>query len=723
MREQILKLMDECPDHRFSAEEISAHLHVQGSAQHRKMMRELNALEDELTLARDEKEGYQRAERLGYFQGRLRVNAKGFGFIDRDEVSYYVAREHLCLGMDNDLVLARILQGGGHETECEVVRILEHGSTKFVGVVKKDRKSFYFLPDKDLGRRRITVSNYAQFPLVHDSKVLVEIDSFGRELSGHITKVLGYKYDPGIDILSLLVENDIYTEFDKDTLEEIRNVPSAIDERMIDKARHDLRDLQTITIDGDDARDFDDAISIKKIPEGYRLWVHIADVSYYVRPGTALDKEAYRRGNSVYVTDRVVPMLPQVLSNGICSLNPHEDRFTITAQMDVGMDGAVRSAQIYPAIIRSDERMTYGNVNRIIAKDEQLVRRYAHLLLMIDNMMGCSALIRKRRHALGAVNFETRESKVIVDEQGVPQDIVLRERGESERIIEDFMIAANECVAAYLKWMDLPAMYRVHEQPEPKKVRAFAKVAKTLGYSFIVNVSHVYPGQFQQLLEEAQGADNYDVLSAYMLRSMQKARYDVQCLGHFGLGLKEYLHFTSPIRRYPDLVVHRMLRKYVFAHDQDASAMKRDSEWIAQAAEHASVRERCAQEAERDVDDMKKAQYMEQYVGRTYTGKISGITRFGMFVELDNTIEGLVHISSMKDDRYQYHEEALALIGEHTARQYRMGQKVRVKCIGANRWKRQVDFEVGEKSGRAARRPRPVHGARRRPQRKRMKRA
>ena len=295
MREQILKLMDECPDHRFSAEEISAHLHVQGSAQHRKMMRELNALEDELTLARDEKEGYQRAERLGYFQGRPRVNAKGFGFIDRDEVSYYVAREHLCLGMDNDLVLARILQGGGHETECEVVRILEHGSTKFVGVVKKDRKSFYFLPDKDLGRRRITVSNYAQFPLVHDSKVLVEIDSFGRELSGHITKVLGYKYDPGIDILSLLVENDIYTEFDKDTLEEIRNVPSAIDERMIDKARHDLRDLQTITIDGDDARDFDDAISIKKIPEGYRLWVHIADVSYYVRPGTALDKEAYRR--------------------------------------------------------------------------------------------------------------------------------------------------------------------------------------------------------------------------------------------------------------------------------------------------------------------------------------------------------------------------------------------------------------------------------------------
>ena len=352
-----------------------------------------------------------------------------------------------------------------------------------------------------------------------------------------------------------------------------------------------------------------------------------------------------------------------------------------------------------------------------------MVRRYAHLLLMIDNMMGCSALIRKRRHALGAVNFETRESKVIVDEQGVPQDIVLRERGESERIIEDFMIAANECVAAYLKWMDLPAMYRVHEQPEPKKVRAFAKVAKTLGYSFIVNVSHVYPGQFQQLLEEAQGADNYDVLSAYMLRSMQKARYDVQCLGHFGLGLKEYLHFTSPIRRYPDLVVHRMLRKYVFAHDQDASAMKRDSEWIAQAAEHASVRERCAQEAERDVDDMKKAQYMEQYVGRTYTGKISGITRFGMFVELDNTIEGLVHISSMKDDRYQYHEEALALIGEHTARQYRMGQKVRVKCIGANRWKRQVDFELVEKSGRAARRPRPVHGARRRPQRKRMKRA
>lgn len=722
MKEKLLELLER-NDRGYTSEELAQLLNIQGSAQYTKLIRQLNALEDELEIARDERDRYHLAKDLGYFQGTLRVNPKGFGFVDLEDVSYYVAREHLHLGMDQDVVIARILPDARRESACEVVRILEHRNKRFVGVVKKDRKRFYFLPDKDLAGRKVVVSNYAEFPLVHDSKVLVEIDSYGRELQGHITQVLGYKYDPGIDILSLLVENDIYTEFAPETLEELREVPSALDDSMISEDRHDLRSLLTITIDGEDARDFDDAISIQKQKDGYRLWVHIADVSYYVRPGTALDQEAYRRGTSVYVTDRVVPMLPQVLSNGICSLNPHEDRFTITAQMDVGMDGAVRSAQIYPAIIRSDERMTYGNVNRIIAKDEQLVRRYAHLLLMIDNMMGCSALIRKRRHALGAVNFETRESKVIVDEQGVPQDIVLRERGESERIIEDFMIAANECVAAYLKWMDLPAMYRVHEQPEPKKVRAFAKVAKTLGYSFIVNVSHVYPGQFQQLLEEAQGADNFDVLSAYMLRSMQKARYDVQCLGHFGLGLKEYLHFTSPIRRYPDLVVHRMLRKYVFAHDQDASAMKRDSEWIAQAAEHASVRERCAQEAERDVDDMKKAQYMEQYVGRTYTGKISGITRFGMFVELDNTIEGLVHISSMKDDRYQYHEEALALIGEHTARQYRMGQKVRVKCIGANRWKRQVDFELVEKSGRAARRPRPVHGARRRPQRKRMKRA
>ncbi len=710
MRERIFKLMDDHPEHHFSAHEIGEKLNVQGSAQHRRLMRELNALEDEMLLARDDSDGYQRAERLGYFQGTLRVNAKGFGFIDLDEVSYYVAKEHLHLAMDQDVVLARILQGGSHETECEVVRILAHGNTRFVGVVKKDRKQFYFLPDKDLGKRRITVTNYAQFPLVHDSKVLVEIDSYGRELKGHITRVLGYKYDPGIDILSLLVEHDIFTEFAPETLEEIRNVPDAIDDAMIEKGRHDLRDLLTITIDGDDARDFDDAISIQKLPEGYRLWVHIADVSYYVRPGTALDREAYRRGTSVYVTDRVVPMLPQVLSNGICSLNPHEDRFTITVQMDIAKDGSVRESQIYPAIIRSDERMTYGNVNRIMAKDERLVRRYAHLLLMIDNMMGCSALIRKRRHDLGAVNFETRESKIIVDEKGVPQQIVLRERGESERMIEDFMIAANECVAAYMKWMDLPAMYRVHEQPEAKKVRAFAKVAKTLGYSFVVNVAQVYPGQFQRLLEEAQGEDNFDVLSAYMLRSMQKARYDAQCLGHFGLGLKEYLHFTSPIRRYPDLVVHRMLRKYVFAQDQDATAMKRDQEWIAQAAEHASVRERCAQEAERAVDDMKKAQYMEQFVGRTYTGKISGITRFGMFVELEDTVEGLVHVSTMKDDRYQYHEEALALIGEHTAKQYRMGQQVRVKCVGANRWKRQVDFELIEKS----RRQRPPQRARRR---------
>ena len=699
MKEKMLELLQKeskgCDVH-----QLCERLNVQGSAQYTKLIRLLNELEDELIIARDEKDRYHLVEDLGYFQGRLRVNPKGFGFIDLDEVSYYIAKENLHLGMDQDLVVARILYESRRETECEVVRILEHHNHRFVGVVKKDRGHFYFLPDKDLAGRKIQVSNYDAFPIVHDSKVLVEIDSYGKELSGHITKVLGYKYDPGIDVLSLLLENDIYTEFMEETLEEIKSVPKCVDASMIREDRHDLRDLLTITIDGEDARDFDDAISIQKIPDGYRLWVHIADVSYYVRPGTALDREAYRRGTSVYVTDRVVPMLPQVLSNGICSLNPKEDRFAITAQMDIQKDGAVHGYQLYPSLINSDERMTYTNVNRIMQGDEELLKRYAHLLAMVANMQTCAHWIRKRRHDLGAINFDSKEARIIVNEQGEPQEVVLRERGEAERIIEDFMICANECVAGHLKWLDLPAVYRVHEQPEPKKVRSFARIAKTLGYSFVANIANVHANQFQKLLEEAKGNDNYDVLSSYMLRSMQKARYDAHCMGHFGLGLSEYLHFTSPIRRYPDLIVHRMLRRYVFEQNCDEAQMNKDTRWVEQASADASVRERCAQEAERDVDDMKKAQYMERFIGNTYVGKISGITRFGMFVELDNTIEGLVHIATMKDDHYQYHEEALCLIGEHTATLYRMGDEVKVRCVAANRWKRQIDFELIEQPSR-----------------------
>ncbi len=715
MKEKLLELLEKNKQGYQSAQ-LAELLNVQGHAQYTKLVRLLNALEDAWVIARDERDRYHIAADLGYFQGTLRVNPKGFGFIDLEDVSYYVAKDNLHLGMDGDRVVARIIADSRRESECEVMCILEHHNKRFVGVVKKERKQFYFLADKDLGGRRILVENYAEFPLVHDSKVLVEIDSYGRELKGHITRVLGYKYDPGIDILSLLVENDIYTEFAPETLAELSQVPSAVDESMIEDNRHDLRDLLTITIDGEDARDFDDAISIQKQKDGYRLWVHIADVSYYVRPHTALDQEAYRRGTSVYVTDRVVPMLPQVLSNGICSLNPKEDRFALSAQMDIKSDGSIRSYQLYPSLINSDERMTYTDVNHIMEGEETLMKRYSHLLAMISYMQECAHWIRRRRHALGAINFDTKEAKIIVNEQGEPTDVVLRQRGEAERIIEDFMICANECVAAHLKWLDVPAVYRVHEQPEPKKVRTFARIAKTLGYSFVVNIANVHANQFQKLLEEAKGAENYDVLSAYMLRSMQKARYDAHCLGHFGLGLSEYLHFTSPIRRYPDLVVHRMLRRYVFEGSQDQAQLAKDAAWVAQAGEDASVRERCAQEAERDVDDMKKAQYMERFVGSTFAGKVSGITRFGMFVELENTIEGLVHISSMKDDRYQYHEESLSLIGEHTANVYRMGDEVKVRCVGANRWKRQIDFELLE-MGKRRKKPKPRNDRRQTPDR------
>ena len=459
-----------------------------------------------------------------------------------------------------------------------------------------------------------------------------------------------------------------------------------------------------ITIDGEDARDLDDAISIEKTEQGYRLYVHIADVSHYVTAGSALDKEAYARGTSVYVVDRVVPMLPHALSNGICSLNPKVDRCTLTCMMEINRKGTVIDYQIYPSVINSDERMTYTAVNAILEGDEQVQKQYPHLLKMCLDMKVLSGIIRKRREKLGAIDFDTNEAKILVNEKGKPVDIVLRERKEAERIIEDFMIAANETVAAHVRWLEIPSMFRIHEQPEPKRIREFARIAKTLGYTFTGGIQNVYPAQLQAMLKEAKGEDNYSVLSTFMLRSMQKARYDRRCIGHFGLALKNYLHFTSPIRRYPDLVVHRMLRKYFFEGLQDSEKMARDEQWIEDAAYQASERERNAIDAERAVEDMKKAEYMEGRIGRQYDGVISGITRFGLFVELANTVEGLVHISTIDDDYYHYDDETKCLIGEHSANVYRMGQRVRVVCVAANRFKREIDFELVVKKKKKHRR-------------------
>lgn len=696
IKESILALVKSQKYKGMDTTRISHVFEMVDSASFTKLLKALNELESERIIARDDHERYFLSEELGYIYGLLRINPKGFGFVESKDISYYIARENIGLGMDKDEVYARSWTNDDGSIEGEVIEVVKHNTKHIVGVMKIKDGEKYFLADSYINNRRIKITNFKDVRLVNDAKVLVHIDSYDKVLKCHIEKIIGYKYDPGIDILSILLEKDIHPEFNQQVMDEVKKITEEITHN--EKGRRtDLTNLLTLTIDGEDAKDLDDAISIEKIEKGYRLYVHIADVSHYVTKGSALDIEAYERGTSVYVVDRVVPMLPQALSNGICSLQPNVERLTLTCRMDIDQKGEMIHYKIFPSVIKSNNRMTYKNVNAILAGDKKRHEKYFHLVQTCIDMKVLSDSIRRRRDKLGSIDFDSREANILVDKKGNPIDIVLRDRGDAERMIEDFMVAANECVAAHMKWLEIPSMYRIHETPDPKKMREFARTANSLGYTFQGNVQHVYPSQLQSLLKEASGKENYFVLSSFMLRAMQKARYDNQCLGHFGLGLKEYLHFTSPIRRYPDLVVHRMLRTYAFHMNEDVEVMKKDEVWCENAAHQASMRERNAVDAERTVDDLKKAQYMEKYVGQTFDGVISGITKFGMFIELENTVEGLVHISTLLDDYYHYDEMSKSLIGEHSAKVYKMGQKVRIKCVGANRFKREIDFQIVEK--------------------------
>lgn len=702
LKEKILALVKEPKYKAKNAAQLARLLETEESNKFTELMKMLNELEADRILARDKRECYALSANLGYVSGTLRINPKGFGFVELDDTSYYIGRDNIKLGMDRDIVYARTWTNNDGSVEGEVVEVIEHNVKHIVGVVKIRDGSKYFLPDANVNNRKFKITNYDDFRLVNDSKVVLCIDGYGQVLKCHIEKEIGYKYDPGIDILSVLLEKDINPQFPDAVMKEVMNIPEEIlaEEKL---KRTDLTNLLTVTIDGEDAKDLDDAISIEKIEKGYRLYVHIADVSHYVREGSEIDKEAYARGTSVYVVDRVVPMLPHALCNGICSLHPKVERLALTCMMDIDKKGTVMSYKVYPSIIQSDERMTYKAVNEILSGNLKTQNLYPHLLKMCINMKVMSGIIRKRREKMGAIDFDTKEAKILVNKNGKPIDIVIRERGEAERIIEDFMIAANECVANHTKWLETPSMYRVHEAPEAKKIQEFARIAKTLGYTFQGGIQNVYPAQLQKLLVEAKGQDNYQVLASFMLRSMQKARYDNRCLGHFGLALQEYLHFTSPIRRYPDLVVHRMLRKYTFEVNEDVQKMKNDEKWCELAANQSSERERNAVDAEREVDDMKKAEYMEAYVGHIFAGVVSGVTKFGMFVELDNTVEGLVHISTLEDDYYHYDDMSKSLIGEHTANTYKMGQKLQVKCTNADRFKREIDFSVIVKKSKGKR--------------------
>ncbi|WP_010631950.1 ribonuclease R [Sporolactobacillus vineae] len=668
----------------------------------------VNEMEAQGLIIKTRTDRYGLLEKMGLMKGRVQSHAKGFAFIipdDENQEDVFVGPNDLAGAMNGDTVIVRVSpknpddeRGDAARAEGAVIRILVRAVKQVVGTFNAGPHFGFVIPDDKKINGDIFIPENAEHGAMEGHKVVAEITKYpeGRKnAEGMITQILGHKNDPGVDILSIIYKHDLPHEYPPEVMAEAEAVPEEISEKDWE-GRRDLRNETIVTIDGEESKDLDDAVTVSKLDNGnYRLGVHIADVSYYVTEGSALDAEAYERGTSVYLVDRVIPMIPHRLSNGICSLNPQVDRLTISCEMEIDHEGNVVNHEIFPSVIRSTERMTYTNVRKILNReDDEVLQRYHDLIPFFDLMAELAKILEKHRHDRGAIDFEFTEAKIIVDENGKPTDVVIRERTEAERLIESFMLAANETVAEHFEKLHLPFLYRVHEEPDEDRLKKFFDFVVNFGYVLKGSPEHVHPATLQSLLEKAKGSPEEAVISTMMLRSMAKARYADQCLGHFGLSTEYYTHFTSPIRRYPDLTVHRLIRKYLFQHHTDQKTQETWKSLLPEIARRTSVCEQRAVDAERDTDDLKKAEFMQDKVGETYDGVISGVTNFGLFVELPNTIEGLVHVSYLTDDYYRYSEENMAMIGERSGKMYRIGDKIQVKVLDVNMDESAVDFEV-----------------------------
>lgn len=712
---ELLEFMREKAYKPMTREELAGHFGVEGEEETLAFARMLDDLEREGRIVRTRTGRYGVPERMNLVRGRLQVHPKGFAFLLPDEEGLsdvYVHPSDLMGAMNGDTVLVRISSKdpSGHRLEGEVVRIVKRAVTEVVGLFQSHETFGFVIPDDRRINKDIFVPREAFGGAVTGQKVVVRIVTYpeGRSLAqGEIVEILGHKDDPGVDILSIVRKHGLPEKFPEDVLAEAEAVPDTIsEEEIVSQGRRDLRGKTIITIDGEDAKDLDDAVNVEILPNGnWLLGVHIADVGYYVKENSALDREAYNRGCSVYLVDRVIPMLPHRLSNGICSLNPHVDRLTMTCEMEFDARTLRRVRHdIYPSVIRSVERMTYTNVRKMLVdEDAELRERYAHILDMLERMRELALALREKRMRRGAIDFDLAEAKIIVDEQGKPAEVVKRERSIAEQIIEEFMLAANETVAEHFYWLKVPFLYRVHEEPDSEKMFDFVRFVGNFGYVVRGKGGSVHPRALQTLLEEIRGTKEETVISTMMLRSMKQARYDAESLGHYGLAAEFYTHFTSPIRRYPDLVIHRIIREALEnggtlpEHRMEALGAR-----MPDIARQSSERERVAVDAERDVEKMKKAEFMLDKIGEEFDGIVSGVTGFGMFVELGNTVEGLVRLSDMTDDYYHFHEQHMVLIGERTARVFRIGDEVRVRVARVNMEEHTVEFELVDMKPRRA---------------------
>ena len=666
------------------------------------LMDELRKLEDEVIIYHSNKDKYMMLDNSHLRKGVMRANKRGFGFVEVEGMNedIYVASENMNGAIHEDIVLVEITSKMNIERlEGRILKVIKRQVERYIGEINFDKKGkgHITLDDQKI-KLNIEVPKDKAMNAVDGHKVVVELVkrvNKNTKYEGKVIEVIGHKHDPGVDILSIIYKYNINVEFPDDVKEEVKTIPSEVsEEEMV--GRRDLRDEVIFTIDGDDTRDIDDAISIEKLANGnYKLGVHIADVSYYVKEGSPLDVEAQERGTSVYLVDRVIPMLPHELSNGICSLNPDVDRLAMSCVMEIDENGKTVDYEIFESVIRSRIQMTYKKVNSIL-EDNIVPEGYEEYEEKLRLMAELAEVLRKFKVRRGYIDFGVQEAKILVDENCKPTDVIVRERGVGENLIEDFMIAANECVASHIFYMSLPFVYRIHEVPEEDRIRSFLAFVSSLGYNVAGDIKDVKPTTMQRILKSLEDKPEFKILSSLLLRSMKKAVYRPENLGHYGLASPCYTHFTSPIRRYPDTTVHRLLRTYLFKGKADMGTCKKWEERLVYITEHSSDRERASIECEREVEDMKMAEYMEGHIGEEFEGMVSSVTNFGMFVELDNLIEGLVPLREM-NDFFHYDEERMTLTGERTNIKYCIGDRVLVKVVRASHEEKTIDFEVIKK--------------------------
>ena len=727
LQKRILAFMKEEQYKPMTVSEIEDAFELQEADEFRELVKTLVKMEAQGFIVRSRSNRYGLPERMNLLRGRFIGNAKGFGFVAPEEEGMddiFIPPYEINGALNGDTVLVRILkEQSGDRREGTIVKIVERSKTTFVGTYQANRGFGFVVTDDKKLNMDIFIAKEDTLGAVDGHKVVVEITHWPddtKSATGMITKILGHKNDPGVDILSILYKYDIPPEFPPEVVDAATQVPDEISEQDT-IGRRDLRNEVIVTIDGADAKDLDDAVTVIKNEDGtYKLGVHIADVSYYVTQGSVLDKEAYERATSVYLTDRVIPMIPHRLSNGICSLNPQVDRLTLSCEMIIDQAGQVVKHEIFQSVINTTARMTYTDVYQILEhadENPELLERYENLVPMFNDMKDLAQILRNKRMNRGAIDFDFKESKVLVDEEGWPTDIVLRERTVAERLIEEFMLAANETVAEHFHWMEVPFLYRVHEDPKPEKLQRFFEFVTNFGIMVKGTGNSVHPKALQEVIKSIEGLPEEPVISTMLLRSMQQAKYYAESLGHFGLSTEFYTHFTSPIRRYPDLIVHRLIRTYLINEDTSKETTFQWGQVMDEIAEHTSNRERRAVEAERDTDALKKAQFMSDKIGEEFEGIVSSITNFGIFIELENTVEGLVHISNMTDDYYRFEDRHMMMIGERTGRQFRIGDEVKIRVANVVIEESSIDFEIVDmiSNARPSRRPtsKVIHAGRR----------